>query len=191
MKRLNVKVRITIWYTLLMVLMAALLMGFLYLVSGSVSTQTAMDQLERTVRGNLTHVSMDETGALQLQEGFTFSDNGVYTLVYSQNQSLLAGQVPVGFTADEPFQNGLTRPVDSGGTRYYVLDFYLLLSWENGVWVRGILEAPENPQVLTNFMAIALIVLPAFILLAALGGWLIARRAFRPLDQITAPKPPK
>ena len=186
MKRLNVKVRITIWYTLLMVLMAALLMGFLYLVSGSVSTQTAMDQLERTVRGNLTHVSMDETGALQLQEGFTFSDNGVYTLVYSQNQSLLAGQVPVGFTADEPFQNGLTRPVDSGGTRYYVLDFYLLLSWENGVWVRGILEAPENPQVLTNFMAIALIVLPVFILLAALGGWLIARRAFRPLDQITS-----
>ena len=91
MKRLNVKVRITIWYTLLMVLMAALLMGFLYLVSGSVSTQTAMDQLERTVRGNLTHVSMAETGTLQLQEGFTFSDNGVYTLVYSQNQSLLAG----------------------------------------------------------------------------------------------------
>ena len=66
MKRLNVKVRITIWYTLLMVLMAALLMGFLYLVSGSVSTQTAMDQLERTVRGNLTHVSRAETGALQL-----------------------------------------------------------------------------------------------------------------------------
>ena len=185
MRHPSVKVRITIWYTLLMILMAALLMGFLFLVSGSVSTQTAMDQLDQTVRDNLSCVGMAEN-TLQLDENFRFYDNGVYTLVYSQGESLLAGQIPVGFTADEPFRNGLTRPVDAGGTRYYVLDFWLPLDWESGVWVRGLLEAPENPKVLTNFMAIALIILPVFILFSALGGYLIARRAFRPLDQITS-----
>lgn len=186
MTRLNVKVRITIWYTLLMVLMAALVMGFLALMSSSVTTQTAMDQLDQAVRSNLTEVSMSEEGTLQLGEGFRFSNNGVYTLVYSKSESLLAGQVPMGFTAQEPFQNGLTRPVSVGNDRYYVLDFFLPMNWDDGVWLRGILEAPENPQVLTNLRAIALIVLPAFILLAALGGYLIARRAFRPLDQITS-----
>ena len=185
MRHPSVKVRITIWYTLLMILMAALLMGFLFLVSGSVSTQTAMDQLDQTVRDNLSCVGMAEN-TLQLDENFRFYDNGVYTLVYSQGESLLAGQIPVGFTADEPFRNGLTRPVDAGGTRYYVLDFWLPLDWESGVWVRGLLEAPENPKVLTNFMAIALVILPVFILFSALGGYLIARRAFRSLDQITS-----
>ena len=73
-----------------------------------------------------------------------------------------------------------------GSTRYYVLDFWVPLGWEGGVWVRGILEAPENPQLLTNLMLIALIVMPLLIVLAALGGYLIARRAFRPLDQITS-----
>lgn len=186
MKGPSVKVKITIWYTLLMVLMAALLLVFLILVSGSVTTQTSMDQLDQTVRGNLRQVGAAEDGSLALGEDFRFYDNGVYTLIYSQSESLLAGQVPVAFTASEPFQNGLTRPVQVGSTRYYVLDFWVPLGWEGGVWVRGILEAPENPQLLTNLMLIALIVMPLLIVLAALGGYLIARRAFRPLDQITS-----
>ena len=186
MKGLSVKVKITIWYTLLMILMAALLLVFLVLVSGSVTTQTSMDQLDQTVRGNLRQVGTAEDGSLALGEDFRFYDNGVYTLIYSQSKSLLAGQVPVAFTASEPFQNGLTRPVQVGSTRYYVLDFWVPLGWEGGVWVRGILEAPENPQLLTNLMLIALIVMPLLIVLAALGGYLIARRAFRPLDQITS-----
>ena len=78
MKKLSVKVKITIWYVLLMVLMAGLLLGFLVFISGSVSTQTAMDQLEATVRDNLRLVDMAE-GSLQLGEGFRFYDNGVYT----------------------------------------------------------------------------------------------------------------
>ena len=185
MKRLNVKVKITIWYLLLMVLMAGLLLGFLLLISGSVSTQTAMDQLSQTVRGNLNQISMVD-GSLQLGEDFHFYSDGVYSLVYSQSEALLAGQVPVSFTASEPFQTGLPRPVSGGSTRYYILDFWVPLGWDSGVWLRGILEAPENPQLLTNLLHIAMVALPLFILLAGLGGYWIARRAFRPLDQITA-----
>ncbi len=185
MKKLNIKVKITIWYLLLMTIMAGLLLGFLLLVSGSVSTQTAMDQLSQTVRGNLDQIAMTD-GTLQLGENFQFYDNGVYCLIYSQNESLLAGQLPVAFTAAEPFQNGLTRPVEVSSSRYYVLDFWVPLGWENGVWLRGILEAPENPQMLTNLLYIAMVTLPLYILLAALGGYAIARRAFRPLDQITS-----
>ncbi len=110
----------------------------------------------------------------------------MYTLVYSQGEALLAGQVPVSFTAAEPFQNGQNRPVDVAGARYYVMDFWLPNGWESGLWVRGILEAPENPQLLTNLMFIAMVTLPAFLLLAALGGYGIARRAFRPLKEITS-----
>ena len=40
-----------------------------------------------------------------------YSHSGVSTLIYSQSETLLAGQVPVTFTAKEPFRNGLTRTV--------------------------------------------------------------------------------
>ena len=187
MKRMSVKVKITVWYVLLMALMAGLLLAFLLGISGSVSSQTAVNQLDAAVRANLTQVEVADDGSLRLGEGFQFYVNGVYTLVYSQGESLLAGQVPVSFTAQEPFQNGLTRTVDTSAGRYYVLDFWVPSGWEGGVWVRGLLEAPaDNPQAINNLLLMAVVTMPLFILLAALGGYLIARRAFRPLEELTA-----
>ena len=186
MTRMSVKVKITVWYVLLMALMAGLLLAFLLGISGSVSSQTAVNQLDAAVRANLTQVEVADDGSLRLGEGFQFYVNGVYTLVYSQGESLLAGQVPVSFTAQEPFQNGLTRAVDTAAGRYYVLDFWVPSGWDGGVWVRGLLEAPDNPQAITNLLLMAVVTMPLFILLAALGGYLIARRAFRPLEQLTA-----
>ena len=61
MKGLSIKVKITIWYTLLMILMAALLLVFLVLVSGSVTIQTSMDQLDQTVREDLEDYFEEET----------------------------------------------------------------------------------------------------------------------------------
>lgn len=184
MKNVTVKVQITIWYLLLMTIMSGLLLSFLLLISGSVSTQTAMEQLSQTVRSNLQQVEMVD-GNLQLSEDFQFYQDGVYCLIYSQNEALLAGQIPVNFNTDEPFENGLTRLVDVNSDRYYILDFWIPLGWENGVWIRGILEMSQFPQALTNLLYIAIITMPAFILLAAIGGYWIARRAFRPLEQIT------
>ena len=63
MKNVPIKVQITIWYLLLMTIMAGLLLSFLLLISGSVSSQTAMDQLSQTVRSNLRQVDLVD-GAL-------------------------------------------------------------------------------------------------------------------------------
>ena len=187
MKRRSVQVRLTLWYTLLMAGMAGLLLVFLLVISGAVSRQTAMDQLETTLRENLSQVSLGADGSLQLGEDFSFYQNGVYTLVYSQSQALLAGQVPVSSTASEPFQNGQTRPVDGEGGRDDVLDFWVPQGWEELACGSGVSwEAPENPRTVTNLVFIAVVTLPAFILLAALGGYGIVHRAFRPLEEITA-----
>ncbi len=185
MKKLSIKIKITVWYLLLMGLMAGLIVAFLLAISGSVYSQNAMEQLDQTLRTNLSQVSMSE-GSLALGETFQFYQNGVYTLIYSQNEALLAGQVPVAFTAQEPFENGLTRLVDTGSSQYYVLDFWLPVGWEGGLWVRGLLEAPDRAQSMPALLWVAVVTLPLFLLLAAVGGYWIARRAFRPLEDITA-----
>ena len=185
MKKLSIKIKITVWYLLLMGLMAGLIVAFLLVISGSVYSQNAMEQLDQTLRTNLSQVSMTE-GSLELGETFQFYQNGVYTLIYSQNEALLAGQVPVAFTAQEPFQNGLTRLVDTDSSQDYVLDFWLPVGWEGGLWVRGLLEAPDRAQSMPALLWVAVVTLPLFLLLAAVGGYWIARRAFHPLEDITA-----
>ena len=184
MRHTSIKVRMTVWYTALMALMAVLVLLFMLFISNSVIAQTAQSQLSRSVRDSLPHIHMSG-GSLQLDEGFSFYDNGVYLLLYSESEALLAGQIPTPFTGvEEPFQSGLTRPVSTTQGRYYVLDFWLQLSWEEGLWVRGLLAAPEDQQTAVTLLRVAAVAMPAFILLAALGGWWIAKRAVRPLDRI-------
>src|SRR5699024_7448068 len=71
-----------------------------------------------------------------------------------------------------------------GGDGYYVLDFWIPSGWDNGLWLRGVLRSPDNDQMTRNILTIFTIVLPFLILLAAGGGWLIARRALAPISRI-------
>lgn len=185
MKPLSIKLRMTIWLTLLTGLLAALLLGFMLSISRVVAVQTSMTQLSQTLRSNLAQTGMDN-GRLALGDGFRFYQNGVSTLIYSREEALLAGQPPVTFTAGEAFQNGLTRVVDGGGGQYLVLDLWLSLGWEDGVWLRGLMEVPDNSQTTGALLRVALIAMPIFMALAALGSYWIARRSFRPLDSIMA-----
>lgn len=122
MKRVSIKLKITIWYFILMTIMSVLMIGFLWFVSNAVTTQTAMNNVAQVVRSNLDEVDVAD-GKLQLGNEFQFYQNGVYTVIYSQKASLLAGQIPASFTVSEPFENGLTRMVSNGENRFYVLIF--------------------------------------------------------------------
>ena len=60
------------------------------------------------------------------------------------------------------------------------------MGWEECIWLRGIMEAPENGALTRNLLTVALAALPIFIFLVAAGCYWISKRAFRPLDNITA-----
>ena len=169
-----------------MTVMAVLALAILLLTSNSVVRNTAMEILSQTVRSNLAQVDLQD-GTLQTGESFHYYQNGVYTLIYSKNEALLAGQLPVAFTSvSEPFQNGVTRLVSAGEADYFVLDFWYAKGWEDGLWVRGIMEAPESAQTMRSTLSLAAVIIPCLILFSGLGGFWIAKRAFRPLDEITA-----
>ena len=181
MKRASVKLRVSLMLTLLMALLALLLLGMMLSVSSSVALRTSMNQLSSTVRGNLGEVALVD-GRLALGENFHFSLGGVSTLIYNRREALIAGQPPVAFTVSEPFRNGLARVVGDG--QWLVLDLWLANGWEDGVWLRGLMERPDNRQVTDRLLMMALITLPVFLLLAAVGSWSLTRRALRPLDSI-------
>lgn len=183
MKHISIKLKITIWYFILMAVMGMLIIGFLWFVSNAVTTQTAMNNVSQVVRSNLAQLDVVD-GKLQMGENFQFYENGVYSLIYSQKESLLAGQVPVSFTASEPFENGLIRMISNGENQFYVFDLWCPFGWESGVWVRGLMEVSEDTLMIRNLMMCSAAAMPIFILLATIGGYWIAKRAFRPLENI-------
>ena len=167
MKNMSVKLKITLWITVLMAVLFVLLLLFMLGISRQVVYQTAMQSLSDTVQNNVSEVTLTG-GKLQLGEGFVYYHSGISVLVYSQSETLLAGQVPVTFVAQEPFANGQTRIVPSGGESYLVMDLWVPSSWDSGVWLRGVMEAPDYRGTVRNLLHVALFALPIFILLTAL-----------------------
>ena len=183
MKRFSVKLRLTLWITLLMFLLTALVLVCMVAVSRDVVTENAYDQLTSVVQSNISGISK-ENGSLTFAEGFSFTQNGVYTIVYSDAGALLAGQLPLGFPEGVAFENGISRPVEGENGDFYVLDLHLPFSWEDGVWVRGIIAAPDVADVLDDLTGIALLLLPLMVVISGVGAYLLARSTFRPIDRI-------
>lgn len=183
MKRFSVKQKLTLWITLLMLLLTTAVLVFMVVVSSSVVTENAYEQLTSTVRGNLSGISK-ENDSLTFSEDFSFTHNGVYTVVYSSSGALLAGQLPLSFPDTLPFENGAIRTAEGDNGDYYVLDFWLPFSWEDGAWVRGMIQTPDVADVLDDMTGIALLILPLMVVISGLGAYLLARSTFRPIDSI-------
>lgn len=185
MKQLSVKLKLTVWLSLLITLLAGLLLAFMLSVSSHVALSTAMSRLDKTLRSNISQVSLTD-GKLQLGEDFSFYRDGISTLIYSKEKALLAGQLPVSFQWETSFQNGLLRTIGDSGSKYLVLDIWVPAGWDNGLWLRGLTELPKAGETIRNLLVAGLLVMPLFIALAALGSYRIVKRSFRPLDSIAS-----
>ena len=185
MKISSVKTKICLLLTMLMSALALLLLVFMLFVTNRVARETTRQQLIDTLRSNIAHIEIqDQKPAIDPK--FSYHHNGITTLVYSGNETLLAGQIPVTYQSEVPFENGIIRTVTSEDTEYFVLDFWLAADWNHGVWLRGLAEAPDTSALSKNLLMIAFLALPVFIILAGWGSYHITRRTFRPLDHITA-----
>ena len=180
---LSIKLKLTHWFTMFMAILAAVCLGIILLINGSVARNEAHQILTYSVRANIPEVSL-ENGRLTLSPDFNFYANNVSMLIYNKDMALLSGQVPPSFPVNTAAENGTFRLVDDGNDGYYVMDFWIPSGWEDGVWLRGVLANPGGSQSVGNIFTLFSIVLPFFILAAALGGYFIVKGALAPISRI-------
>lgn len=181
--RISIKLKLTLWVTAFMVLTAAVCLGLILAVSGQVSRREAENLLTVTVREQIGGVHLSD-GQLSLDPDFSFYKNGVYFLLYNKNRAMLSGQTPPGFPVGTPLENGIARPVSGEGGEFYVYDLWIPSGWEDGTWLRGAVQIPDGTQTAGQILTLFSIAVPVIVFLAAAGGYLIARRALRPIEQI-------
>ena len=70
-KKTSIKLRLTLWFTAFMAMIAALCLGLIIVIGSSVSENEASDRLSRTVRADIENIDYTE-GKLSLMQGFSF-----------------------------------------------------------------------------------------------------------------------
>ena len=181
-KRLSIKTRVTLWYTTLLAVLVGLVAAAVLVMSGSMEEMQAKKILENAVNHAADLLVYDGTDVTFLEPVDTY-EGGIYLLFYDEKYQFLGGSWPRKFPNGIDAANRAFQAVRQGNTTYYVYD-HLLEFESGGVWIRGIYEAIGAQFILDSVVRVILIVLPTLVVLAALGGWLITRNAFRVVDEL-------
>lgn len=181
-KRLSIKTRVTLWYTTLLAVLVGLVVAAVLVMSDSMEEMQAKKILEDAVNHAADLLVYDGGDVTFLEPVDTYQD-GIYLLFYDENYQFLDGSWPRKFPNGIDAANRAFQAVGQGNTTYYVYD-HLLEFASGGVWIRGIYEATGAQFILDSVVRVILIALPTLVVLAALGGWLITRNAFRVVDEL-------
>lgn len=182
MRHLSAKVRITLWFAVMMLIIDALVLTFIMVINGNVVTRSPEAVLVKELNANVDRVRFDN-------QRFRFDkldyySRGVYTILYDADGNVMRGAPPAEFTADVPLQDDAVRLVNCGADDYYVYDVNLDMT-VGSVWLRGVIADEVTGGAMTAIVAVAWSVLPVLLILSVIGGYFIARQALRPIKKLT------
>lgn len=204
MKQLSIRLKITIWFSAVLVLMVGLTYGVIFFISGSVLQKTIQDNLIEIVEDNVDEIEYFELvedmendqdsdhyieykgGYLEIDDDFLNQVNGITTALYNKKGTLLYGENPIASkTADIKYKDAHIQKTSVKGTTYYIYDRELTQSGIGGLWLRGIVSEEQGTAQLHSVVNISLVLLPLLMLLAIVGGYLLAGKMLAPIKEIS------
>lgn len=184
MKKLSVRLRITLLYTIFMtVLTAASLFLLFSLSSREVLTSTGAE-LEEEVHESVEELTI-QNGEVRVDSDFYSLEKGVYLALYDEQGYFLYGRVPYGVDVQPEFEDGNLRKLNDRQKKWFVYDQFFKVDGENSVYVRGVTSITDVEEKFYVTMRIALLSLPLMLVVTVLAGFYFTGRTLLPVKQMT------
>lgn len=113
MKRLSLKIKLTLLYTFFMVLATCAVLAILLSLSNREILAGAQSKLERRVQDSADDVTLED-GGLRVDSDFYSVTQDVYLSLYTEDMYFLYGRVPYGFDVQPEIADGRTRRIAEG-----------------------------------------------------------------------------
>ena len=118
---MSVKLRMTLWITLMVLLLAAMVLVFVFVINANTVTDDPAGRLVKVVMKNADRLEFDH-GRFEWDDVDAYR-RGVYTTFYAEDGELLCGAIPDGFdSAAVPFEENFVRSTEINGEEYYIYD---------------------------------------------------------------------
>ena len=185
MKRLTLKWKIMLWYTALLILLLGMALPFMYFKLSSYMYSSAEAVLQAEV--NRVAESLERENHDITIEGAEIDlvETGTYVAAFSNDNLLISGILPQGFYLEQQPQYGDIYPYGNDGHTWLVCDYKMIEDGESPGWIRAIKSLDSVTTTLQNLRMTILVLIPVYIAVALLGGFLIANKALSPIIQIT------
>lgn len=176
MSFLNIKTKLTLWYTFFMVVLVGGILGILVEFTDMTLLTNQKSQLVEVV----------EDVIEDIEEGDDFDnfDDGVYILLYNENGEYLSGSLPFNFPIEYPFKLGQVQEIKEKDRGFYVYDKKIVTEGGEKIWIRGVFSDIQINQLTQTIVTGAFLILPILVILSAVIGYFITKKAFLPVKKI-------
>ena len=172
-KRITLTFKITLWYTIFIVILLTSIILGTFFVSDSVVESSGKKKLIEEV----TKISNGK-------ENFTAFEDGVTLSLYDKDGNLIAGSIPKNFDVRDFSLGVVTYYTDSNNNKYMYYDIETTSArLANGKYVRGIVQISSGQT--SWYLPFAIIAgSPIVILIITYGGYLIIRNSLKPVRKM-------
>lgn len=147
----------------------------------AIGLRDAWARVEDMARDAEDDAGYDSRGRLVLDDDVVMYAEGITVVYLDENGDLLRGAYPLSFPDDVALAIGEDRRINGGASHWLVYD----VAANDGFYVRALMSTYELDS---GFYQMALIsggVVVLFAVLMAISAWAMARRAFRPVSELT------
>ena len=186
MKKFSLKTKLTVVYTFFMILLVSVFLWILLSLSNREVLSFTQRDLKERVEESLEDVQIDNK-KIQLDSEFYSIENGVYLSLYDENGYFLYGKIPPGFDEQPQLKEDELQQFQSKkkNEKWYVYDLSYRLDSNWKLYVRGVTSVTKAEQSYRTTVKMAVIFLPAMVLIMALTGYFFVCRTLRPVKNLT------
>lgn len=177
MKKMSVRMKITMWYACFVIMIAVFALGVVALLSDNLLRTNAETDLIESVQEFAEDVDKDDDDIGE------YYDDGIYFSVYDTGGRLTWGSVPAGFPVDTTLKNIKIQSIRSEESRWMTYDMALMAGTEVVCWVRGVTSLRTLSQMNTILIRMLFVMCPLLALLAIVSGYFVTGKALKPVEE--------
>jgi len=202
MRKLTIKKKIILWFAIAIFVLSAASTALTFVISRSVLDQSIQERLIEIVEYNADEIEFNNSlssvdkepsdfyisyngGVLEIDDDFCDYLDGVCTALIDKDNFLIYGETPFHLDKESAFSFTSVGTIEHRGQKYYIYEKPLTGNNLNGLWLRGFISENEVVNILYNVARISLWFIPLFGVFTLLGGYVLTRRSFAPIEKIS------
>jgi heavy metal sensor kinase len=183
-KALTIRIKITLWYTGVLLLLLGVFILFIYTMTKNTMYQGSKDLIRAHAAQVASSIEI-ENGHITEADFHELIISGTYIHVYDPHDRPIAGQEILPKIEHLPRDFNNLRTIEIAENNWLVYDQPVYEDTRLVAWVRAYRSIDPIKETLDNLKMMIVIAIPLCLGIAAFGGVFLAKKAFSPIDHIT------
>ena len=180
----SIKFKISLWYMGIMILLVISSLSIVFYISENIIHSSVHTYLKDVVMHRLDYLTI-KNGEIIIDSNFDTMIQNVEIAIYDKDFKFLYGNSPNGFEMNnKKSKDDKIVIIRSHNQKWYVYNKMINLGDYGKVWIRGVMPNIGQSSAIETVIQISFVILPFFLILSAIGGYIITNNAFTPMEKI-------